>query len=156
MPGTTMKNWGREGVYLTSLHSKTSTSLFHFNQLFSQICMGFLFQSGFRTTSGLPCPHQSIRGSFPTLLMRVEGSQRSCEGTDCSHGGQERGSPGAIPGWCLEELFAQEGQRKLQPGLVWSELSQSRSSQDFQWHPLPRRGGEGCLKIHCSEFHINA
>lgn len=33
---------GAEGVYLSSFHSKTSTSLFHFNQLFSQICMGFV------------------------------------------------------------------------------------------------------------------
>lgn len=78
------------------------------------------------------------------FLRGQEGRRWSClaaKGTGCSHGGWERGSPGAILGWRLEDLFVQENDRV---SLVWSELSQRWS---FQWHLLQRTRGEDWLKM---------
>lgn len=143
-------------VYFTSFHSKISTSPFHFNQLLPQPCFFFFFffppvcpQNQHRSfmphayQSGAPLPRVE-------LLKRKEGSHWSslaARGTGCSHGWQERGSPGAILGWCLEELFAPKRDRQLQHGLVWSELSHSWSSQDFQGCPSQRMEGEAWLNM---------
>lgn len=82
---TKMKNFREEG-YFTSFHSKTSTSLFHFNQLLPQLCLLFPNLAS-EPPQVLHAPCLSVRVSPPTCCTFEEG-RRTATGAVWQWGGQ--------------------------------------------------------------------
>lgn len=125
---TKMKNFGEGGVFCF-ISFKNFHKPLPLQRASPSASLGFS-RFGLRTTPG-PSWRRSISQGLLSRLGAAEaggGPWLGClaaRGTGCSHGGQQRGSPGATLGPCPEELFVQERDRQLQRGLVWSELSQS-------------------------------